>query len=93
MTTRLSVGMIWYWKTITAADFSGYTAVVVPEIAQLTDDQYKALFDYANAGGHLLFIGSDLLKYDVLGTTSAGPVPLKGEQLIRLTPTMFSGLA
>lgn len=58
--------------TITAADFSDYSAVVVPEIAQLTDDQYKALFDYANAGGHLLFIGSDLLKYDVLGNDVSG---------------------
>jgi hypothetical protein len=30
------------------------------------------LFDYANAGGHLLFIGSDLLKYDVLGNDVSG---------------------
>jgi hypothetical protein len=53
--------------TVTLDDFSSYAVVVVPEIAQLTDNQFKALFDYANQGGHLLFTGTDLLKYDVLG--------------------------
>lgn len=58
--------------TVTVGDFSSYAAVVVPEIAQLTDSQYKALFDYAAQGGHLLFTGTDLLKYDVLGNDVSG---------------------
>ena len=60
--------------TISASDFAGYTAVVVPEVAQLTDSQFIALFDYANAGGHLIFTGTDLLKYDVLGNDVSGDV-------------------
>ena len=64
--------------TVTSDDFTSYAAVVVPEIAQLTDNQFKALFDYANQGGHLLFTGTDLLKYDVLGNDVSADATRRG---------------
>jgi len=57
--------------TFATPSASDYGAIFVAETRQATDEQFSALADYVNAGGKLIVMGSDVLRYDELGRDKA----------------------
>ena len=53
--------------TFSAADISAYALVIAAETIQVTDNQFSQLIEYVSAGGKLLVIGANVLRYDELG--------------------------
>ena len=57
--------------TFATPSANDYGAIFVAETRQATDEQFSALADYVNAGGKLIVMGSDVLRYDELGRDRA----------------------